>query len=214
MNAAIKGGYSGGPVQDANGRMIGIATRVYYRVGADGVSKEIIDYEAQDVLTLLSWLDDIGAGHDAYVTHADAAAYHALPYLIRDEDMGCTYVVRTPDVPTLYCLSFGDRRSVFPNESTYFTWYADYRQVRSIETSRIADYRLIGNATHRAGTLVKIQTDPRVYLVTDGIGTIREIPDEVTAVRYFGRDWAKRVKDVPDAFFVDYRTARPLPMAF
>ena len=30
------------------------------------------------------------------------------------------------------------------------------------------------------------------------------------AVRLFGKDWARKVKDVPDAFFADYRPGEPV----
>lgn len=98
----------------------------------------------------------------------------------------------------------GSKRFVFPNESTYFSWYSDFSGVVTIEASELQSYPLGGNVTMRAGTkLVKITTDPSVYAVEPN-GVLRKIQSEAQAAALYGTDWAKRVVDVPDAFFVNY----------
>lgn len=212
-DAVISEGFSGGPLLDSQKRLIGLATRITFEVDDETGKETVLGYEGQDVLTLIDWLDESLGGHDAYIVHADSVAFHARPYMIRSEELGCSYIVRTPERPTLYCLSPGDLRFVFPNERTFFTWYQDYTNVFNMQTARISSYALIGNVTARAGSLVKITTDPSVYLVMNGIGTLRKVPDERTANAYFGAGWATLVRDVPDEFFIDYRVGRPLPTA-
>lgn len=54
------------------------------------------------------------------------------------------------------------------------------------------------------GSLVKIQSDPKVYEVGEG-AVLAWIPTEEVAVERFGNDWARKVHDVSDAFWGDYK---------
>lgn len=105
--------------------------------------------------------------------------------------------------PAVYYYSNG-RRYVFPNESTYRSWFADFSGVRTITDSELAAIMIGGNVTMRPGTsLVKITTDPRVYAVTRG-GMLHWVESEQIALALFGSNWARRVVDVPDQLFVNY----------
>ncbi|MBI4458337.1 trypsin-like peptidase domain-containing protein [Candidatus Uhrbacteria bacterium] len=210
-DAAISKGYSGSPAVDAQNRLIGIATRTRFTVDPATGAETVTYYELGDVLPLIAWLDSFEPrGHDRYLLHADPSRSHALPYVLRDEKPGCTYMVRTKISPTVYCLLVGERRLVFPNDATYRSWFTDFSEVLLASLEDIAKYRLSGNVTYKAGTLVKIQTDPRVYMVSDDIGTLRWVPTEARAIELFGAAWAAKVKDVPDAFFVNYGFGQPL----
>jgi hypothetical protein len=118
--------------------------------------------------------------------------------------------VRTQDSPTLYCLLSGPYRLVFPNETTFFSWYPDFGGVVYVTSKNLAEYRLVGNVTMRAGSLVKIRTDPKVYVVTDSLGTLRWVQTEDRARALFGDSWATKVSDVPDVFFADYSVGEPV----
>lgn len=211
-DAVISEGYSGGPALDGDGHLIGIAERISVEVDPNTGAQTVIDYEFGDVLTLINWLEEVGAGEsDRILTHADPARYDAMPYVIRDEESGCNHLVRTEASPAVYCLLNGPARSVFPDLATYRSWFLDFRNVEIITAQNLAEFRLIGAVTMRAGSLIKIQTDPKVYFVTDDIGTIRWVRTEDRARALFGADWAKLVRDVPDAFFVNYRVGAPIP---
>ncbi len=98
----------------------------------------------------------------------------------------------------------GGKRYVFPNESTYFSWYSDFSSVVTISASELQAIPLGDNVVIRPGTkLVKITTDPKVYAVSPN-GTLHHIDSEARAIALFGADWATRVVDVPDAFFTNY----------
>ncbi|MEY4723825.1 MAG: hypothetical protein RLZZ324_1338 [Candidatus Parcubacteria bacterium] len=205
----IAQGYSGGPVLDTLGNLMGIATRIAYKTLADGTQQNT-DFEMGDVVSLLHWMDEEGHGaHDAYVTHHDPARYDGAPYVTREETSPCTYVVHLEGSHTLQCLLDGHDRLVFPNEATYRSWYGPDAQIYLVTPEDLSTYRLIGNVTMKAGSLVKIQTDPKTYLVTDSFGTLRWIKDESTAIGVFGPAWATKVRDVPDVFFTDYRLVDP-----
>jgi hypothetical protein len=105
---------------------------------------------------------------------------------------------------SVYYLGEDGKRYVFPTEDNYFSWYSDFSGVVTIPQSELESYPLGSNITIRPGThLVKITTDPKVYAVEEG-GVLRPIPDEDTAETLYGENWADRVVDVPDAFFVNY----------
>ncbi len=107
--------------------------------------------------------------------------------------------------PAVYYFD-GSKRYVFPNSTTYFSWYKDFSGVKTVASSELQSYAIGGNVTMRAGTkMVKITTDPKVYAVSNG-GTLHAIDSEARALKLYGSNWNKMIVDVPDAFFVNYKT--------
>lgn len=113
----------------------------------------------------------------------------------------------------LYYLGANNKRFVFPNEKTYRTWYNGFSNVKTVDAATMASYPLGGNVTYRPGIkMVKIDTDPKTYAVTRG-GVLRWIKTEAAARALYGTDWNKMVEDVPDAFFINYKTGAPIETA-
>lgn len=111
---------------------------------------------------------------------------------------------------SVYYLGADGKRYVFPNSTTYFSWYTDFSGVVTIPAAELQSYPLGGNVTMRPGTkLVKITTDPSVYAVEPN-GVLRKIQTEAQAAALYGTSWNKRVVDVPDAFFTNYTTGTAL----
>lgn len=105
---------------------------------------------------------------------------------------------------TVYYYGYDGNRYTFPNEKTYFTWYTDFSDVTTISDSALADITLAGNVVYRGGARwVKIQSDPRVYIVSTD-GSLSWLESEDVAVDYAGSNWASFIDDVPDGFFSDY----------
>lgn len=99
---------------------------------------------------------------------------------------------------------YDDERWTFPNEKTFYTWYADFDDVMTVSDSQLASYPLAGNIVVRSGTwMVKVDTDPKTYVVTRD-GEIRWVETEEVAVDLYGEDWNQWIIDVPDVFFTDY----------
>lgn len=116
-------------------------------------------------------------------------------------------LIKMDGLSSIYYLGSDSKRYVFPNEQTYFSWYSDFSSVMTIPQAELESYSLGANVTIRPGTkLVKITTNPKVYAVTPG-GTLVAVPDEATAKALYGENWAKRVVDVPDAFFTNYKVS-------
>ncbi len=115
-------------------------------------------------------------------------------------------LIKASEYNAVYYLSSDMKRWVFPNPTTYFSWYGNFAGVKTVPLSELQSYPLGGNVTMRPGTkLVKITTDPKVYAVEPG-GVLRHLDSEATAKALYGDNWASRVVDVPDAFFVNYKT--------
>ncbi|MFA4937101.1 MAG: hypothetical protein WC575_02325 [Patescibacteria group bacterium] len=105
--------------------------------------------------------------------------------------------------PAVYYFD-GTKRYVFPNETTYKSWYSDFAGVVTVSSTELQSYPIGGNVTMRAGTwLVKITTDPKTYAVEPG-GVLRWINSEARALALYGSNWNTIIKDVPDPFFVNY----------
>ncbi|MFH1099236.1 MAG: S8 family peptidase [Candidatus Uhrbacteria bacterium] len=123
--------------------------------------------------------------------------------------------------PAVYVIGSDGKRYVFPDNQTFRSWYADAGSVQRVPDAVLAAFPLGGLIIIRPGTfLVKITTDPKVYAVElptprsgQGGGHLRWVSDETTARVLYGDNWAKRVVDVPDGFFVAYSVGQSLTAA-
>ena len=98
----------------------------------------------------------------------------------------------------------GTKRYAFPDEKTYYSWYADFSSVETVSQTTLSSYQLSGNVTMRSGTnLIKIISDPKVYAVEPG-GILRWVDSEATAKNLYGNNWASKVVDVLTTAFPDY----------
>ncbi|MCF7794984.1 hypothetical protein K9M50_01325, partial [Patescibacteria group bacterium] len=119
-------------------------------------------------------------------------------------------LIKMDGLSAVYYLGDDGQRYVFPNESTYMSWYSDFSGVVTVPSSELYDYDMNGNVTMRPGTnLVKITTDLTVYAVEPG-GILRSIVSEENAIDLYGEDWADMVVDIPDSFFVNYEKGSEL----
>ena len=110
----------------------------------------------------------------------------------------------------IYYYAADGKRYVFPNEKTFKTWYADFSSVKIITDAELAGIQISGNVTYRPGVkMVKITTDPKVYAVAAN-GTLRWITTASLAASLYGANWAEKVDDVPDAFFINYNVGSPI----
>jgi subtilisin family serine protease len=102
------------------------------------------------------------------------------------------------------------KRYVFPDEKTYFSWYDNFNNVKKITDVELAQIPLGGNVTIRPGTyLVKIQSSLQVYAVSKG-GILRAVSSESVARDIYGLDWNRKIVDISDAFFINYKIGEPI----
>ncbi len=116
-----------------------------------------------------------------------------------------TDLVKLPTSSAVYYLAVDGRRYVFPNEKIYKSWFAGFPQIRTISAQEMATIPLGGNVTYRPGArMVKIQSDPSIYAVAKG-GVLRHVTSEAAAAALYGPDWNRKIDDISEAFFVNYR---------
>ncbi len=115
---------------------------------------------------------------------------------------------------TVYYFASDGSRYVFPNSKTYFTWYPDFTTVKQIPDGMLGQIPLArSNVTYRPGVkMVKITTDPKVYVVDKG-GILRHVGSEQLAQTLYGLSWKSLIEDVPDAFFVNYKVGTDIQTA-
>ncbi|MCX6780765.1 MAG: hypothetical protein NT003_01460 [Candidatus Magasanikbacteria bacterium] len=97
----------------------------------------------------------------------------------------------------------GSTRSAFPLTSVYQSWFGtSFDSVVEVSPETLSQYTLTKNVFFNTGSLIKIQTDPKVYKVLDTAGHITWIPTEAEflAAGYSFKD----IRDVPDTLFSDY----------
>jgi hypothetical protein len=109
----------------------------------------------------------------------------------------------------IYLIKDNGRYS-FPFKKVYQAYYGnDFSRVKTISLSELSKLPLKGNVKLPPNTLVKITTDPKVYKVIEinNSSYLEWILNEAEAKSQFGSDWSKKIIDVPDVFFVDYKIA-------
>ncbi|MDD5341646.1 MAG: hypothetical protein PHC97_04425 [Patescibacteria group bacterium] len=111
---------------------------------------------------------------------------------------------------TVYYYGQDGKRYIFPDAKTFLTWYLDFSKVKYIVDSDLAKIPLGSIITYRPGIrMLKLQTMADVYAV-DADGTLRWIVSEALARELYGNNWVKKIDDLNDAFFVDYRVGEPI----
>ena len=119
---------------------------------------------------------------------------------------GAGSLIRTPDSSAFYYIGTDYKKYVFPDEKTFFTWFADFDIVQWVPVAELDKYGIGGTMTYRGGTyLVKTPDTNKVYAV-EGRGRLYWIADEATAVRLYGSNWAARVRDVIPGYFASTYT--------
>ena len=119
-------------------------------------------------------------------------------------------VIKSTSSDTVYYVDSNDARHPFPNKATYATWYGnDFSEVVTVSDELIATFPLGSNIPIRSGNIVKVPSSPIAYAVEPG-GVLRAIETEELAALFFGSNWAENVIDVPEVFFVNYSTGKPI----
>lgn len=114
-------------------------------------------------------------------------------------------VLKRKGADALYYLAADGKRYVFPNLQAYKSWFKDFTDVVEVSDEQLSSVPLAGNITYRPGVkMIKITTDPKVYAVAPG-GELRWVSSEAVASQLYGADWNKKIDDVPDIFFINYK---------
>ncbi len=117
-------------------------------------------------------------------------------------------LIKSESSPAVY-FAYNDKRFVFPNEAVYSSWYSDFDDVVTVPDAELAALPLGGNVTFKPGSLIKIESDPRVYAVSH-LGYLHWLTTETVAKNLYGEGWSTLVHDVPVTSFMDYAEDEPI----
>lgn len=133
------------------------------------------------------------------------------PSFAFDESLLPGTVYQTNNSSSLFYLGEDYHRYIFPNEATFLSWFDNFDNVIMVENEIINQTPIGGLVTVNPDgeTWVKIQSDPKVYTVSNG-GFLHWIPTEEAAEILGGTDWADRVIDLPDTVFAGYTMGIPV----
>lgn|GEM_PF-6206687 len=146
-------------------------------------------------------------------TGQELSAYTCTPFNAGEQDP--KYIMMA-SLPTVYYVDPDCFRYTFPLSQVFFTWEDSYEVVATVPDKDVAALVLGGNMPFKPGVvLVKIQSDPKVYAVTENPDSaynpiLRWIESEQLATDIYGPAWNQYVVDVPYVFFTDYVIGEPV----
>lgn len=120
-------------------------------------------------------------------------------------------LVRTPSNTAVYFVDGNNIRHAFPNQKIYESWFGkDFKKIGFVSEEDLAKMPLGKNVVMKAGKyLIKIPSAPEVYAVEPG-GTLRHIENLAAIETIYGKDWQKKLIDLPEVFFGDYVMGAPI----
>ncbi|MBI4435281.1 hypothetical protein HY630_01285 [Candidatus Uhrbacteria bacterium] len=143
--------------------------------------------------------------HHVYWTGVDGKLYHATirPGIIKSNHVEAW---KQPGSPVVYLVRNGWRYAI-PDETTYFTWFDSWSQVKTVGRE-IYDVPIGGAASMNIGSLVKLKGNDRVYMVTDW-RRLQHMDSEAIVVSDYGKTWASQVKQIGKPQAVHYTFGQP-----
>lgn len=106
----------------------------------------------------------------------------------------------------VYYYGSDSKKYLFPTESTYKTWFADFTAVKVVTQAELEAIAFGGNVTFKPGVkMVKFPGDAKAYAVTKG-GVLRHVSSEAVAVALYGAEWFKpaNLVSLPEGFQANY----------
>lgn len=125
-----------------------------------------------------------------------------LNYFIPDQEPN-GFLVKSPDAETIYVVTPDYKKHVFGNNDIYNSWGIDSTTIELVSNEFLNSIHFGKNMSYQPGTLVKIETDPKTYLVNDN-GVLRWIKNECVAEKIYGPSWNQIIKTIPITLFADY----------
>ncbi|MBU0531557.1 MAG: hypothetical protein ABIG32_01285 [Candidatus Uhrbacteria bacterium] len=113
----------------------------------------------------------------------------------------------------VYEIGADGKRHAFPNETVFFSWYANFDDVIELTQEEMDAYSLGDNVTMRPGTyLIKIPSVADVFAV-EYSSVLRKLANEQVAIDLYTNNWATMVRDVAETFWTNYEVGEPIETA-
>jgi len=115
---------------------------------------------------------------------------------------------------TIFYIDSEGRRNIFPNETTFLTWYENFDNVQNVSCARISSIPLGINIMHRPGTLARVNFTQAIYAIAPG-GVLRWISHEDVANQLYVEIYdsfinLSGVPLIPDELKANYRIGAPI----
>jgi len=119
--------------------------------------------------------------------------------------------LKRSDKNDIYYYAADGKRYIFPTIETFHSWFKDIlpEDIREYDLNQLYQTPLGGNVTLRPGTLMQTPTDTNIYLVVKN-GQISPINDQLLLTKLFGADWQKKVVNLPNFYFTNYKVIKPI----
>lgn len=119
-------------------------------------------------------------------------------------------LVKSAISSAVYYVDGNGMRHVFTTLHIYRSWYGDdFSSVVSVSAGTLAAMPLGKPVTFRPGQMIKLESDPKVYLVVEGHG-LRHISSEAVAEGLFGSTWNKQIIEESVTAFISYVMLDPI----
>jgi len=129
-------------------------------------------------------------------------------------------LIKSPNSSAVYYVGEGNTKYVFPNGTTYLTWYPDFSLVNTVTQETLQNYETSGNVVARAGTkLIQFVTinpdgtmyvdDPKVYALEPN-GVKRWLTTAYLAQQLYGTNWETKIYGCPNYLIDNYPTGADL----
>ncbi|MFA6131371.1 MAG: fibronectin type III domain-containing protein [Patescibacteria group bacterium] len=124
--------------------------------------------------------------------------------------------IKSPSFPTVYYVTDDLERRPFMDAQTYFTYENSFDMVKVVTDATLPLLNLAGPMLPKPSTvLVKIQSDPKVYVVTRNPDNeyrpiLRWLSSESLAIDLYGEQWAEYIIDIPVTLFARFEIGNAL----
>jgi hypothetical protein len=133
-----------------------------------------------------------------------------VKFIEKPEDFLSGRLIKLPDRTTVYYLDKNNVRHPYPTQGVFESyWGHDFSAIKTVSWEEIANYDLGKNVPFKVGTLMKIQTVPKVYRIGND-GKMQWIVSEEVALKLYGANWNKLIYDLPEIFFTNYQEGEPV----
>jgi subtilisin family serine protease len=128
--------------------------------------------------------------------------------------------IKAPSFSSVYLIDDEGGRRAFINDAAYFTHSDSFGEITDVLDGDLSVFAVTGLALPRPGVvLVKIASDPRVYLLEDNPADpyaprIRAIDTEAIAIVMYGENWADYIIDIEPTFFTKFTPGTVVSAAF
>ena len=110
--------------------------------------------------------------------------------------------MKTSTSNVVYLIDGSEKRTI-PSESVYWSWFDSWSDVQTVSQTTLNSYTLDGTASFAPGSLVKLTTDSKVYVVGED-GKLHWITTQTVAYTIYGSDWNAGIVDISLADFTNY----------